>query len=66
MLWVKTELKPKHHATILMAGGQGVLARVAGDLVGAVYATPRATQKELSAFFRGVKNYQGALLFSGD
>jgi hypothetical protein len=66
MLWVKTELKPNHHATILMAGGQGVLARVAGGLVGAVYAPPRATQTELSAFIRVVKNYPGALLFSGD
>jgi hypothetical protein len=66
MLWVKSELKPKHHATISMAGGQGVLARVSGGLVGALYAPPRATMEELSAFIMRVKNYPGALLLAGD
>jgi hypothetical protein len=31
-----------------------------------VYAPPTATPKELSAFIRRVKNYPGAMLFSGD
>jgi Reverse transcriptase (RNA-dependent DNA polymerase)/Endonuclease-reverse transcriptase len=66
ILLVKQALRPKYLTTIVMAGGQAVLATVPGGIIGSVYAPPRATVADLSEFIRKLQSFHGAMILAGD
>jgi Reverse transcriptase (RNA-dependent DNA polymerase)/Endonuclease-reverse transcriptase len=66
ILMVKQTLLPKYLTTILMPGGQAILATVPGGIIGSVYAPPRATVAELSEFIRKLQSFRGAMILAGD
>jgi hypothetical protein len=66
VLLVKSVFRPAHLASIFMAGGQAVLATVHGGIIGAVYAPPRASVKDLRAFIGRPTTYPGTIVLAGD
>jgi exonuclease III len=66
ILLEKQALRPKYLTTIVMAGGQAVLATVPGGIISSVYAPPRATVAELSEFIRKLQSFHGAMILAGD
>jgi hypothetical protein len=66
IILVKQALRLKYLTTIVMAGGQAVLATVLGGIIGYVYAPPRATVAEPSEFIRKLQSFHGAMILAGD
>jgi hypothetical protein len=66
ILLVKQTLRPKYLTTIIMPGGQAILATVPGGIIGSVYAPPRSTVAELSDFIRKLQSFHGAMILAGD
>jgi hypothetical protein len=65
-LLVRTALRPSPVGVIDLPGGQAVLAAITGGIVGAVYAPPKASVKELKRFLNVLSAHPGALVLGGD
>jgi hypothetical protein len=65
-LLVRMALRSRPVGVIDLPGGQAVLAAMTGGIIGAVYAPPKASVKELKSFLNVISAHPGALVLGGD